>query len=282
MSEVAKGKLYIIFSAMIFGLMPLGASVAYRGGSNALQLVFWRLIIVIPLYWLLARKQGQRLKMKKKQFLQVQLLSLGFSITPVTLYMSYYYIDSGVATTLHFMYPLFVILGCWVFYKEKPGLKMWLCLGLTLTGLFMNMPRENAQSMGILLALVSALTFSFYVVYLAKSGLKSLGSMALLFHISIAGSIQTGLLATLFHSWTPMNSLGIAASIVFAIIVSFGAMYFQRGTFLIGPQRAAIFSTLEPLTSIVVGLVFLGDYITWFSGAGLVLILLSSLILSLE
>ena len=196
--------------------------------------------------------------------------------------MSYYYIDSGVATTLHFMYPLFVILGCWFFYKEKPGLKMWLCLGLTLTGLFMNMPKGDAGGLGVILALISALTFSFYVVYLAKSGLRSLGSMALLFHLSIAGSIQIGFLTTLFNFWTPMNSLGVISSIVFAIIVSFGAMYFQRGTFLIGPQRAAIFSTLEPLTSILVGLLFLGDGITLFSGGGLVLILSSSLILSAE
>lgn len=282
MSEASKGKLYIIFSAMIFGLMPLGASVAYRGGSNAIQLVFWRLVIVIPLYWLLARKEGQSLRIEKKQFFQVQLLSLGFSITPVTLYMSYYYIDSGVATTLHFMYPLFVILGCWFFYKEKPGLKMWLCLALTLSGLFMNMPREEAGSLGILLALASALTFAFYVVYLAKSGLRSLGSMALLFHISLAGAVQAGILASVFNSWTPMNTLGVIASIVFAIIVSFGALYFQKGTFLIGPQKAAIFSTLEPLTSILVGLLLLGDHISWFSGAGLMLILMSSLILSAD
>lgn len=247
-----------------------------------MQLVFCRLVIVIPLYWLLARKEGQSLRIEKKQFFQVQLLSLGFSITPVTLYMSYYYIDSGVATTLHFMYPLFVILGCWLFYKEKPGLKMWLCLALTLTGLFMNMPREDAGSLGILLALASALTFAFYVVYLAKSGLRSLGSMALLFHISVAGAVQAGILASVFNSWTPMNTLGVIASIVFAIIVSFGALYFQKGTFLIGPQKAAIFSTLEPLTSILVGLLLLGDHISWFSGAGLMLILMSSLILSTE
>lgn len=282
MSESSKGKLYIIFSAMIFGLMPLGASVAYRGGSNAMQLVFWRLFIVIPLYWFLAVKEDESLKIGKKQFLQVQLLSLGFSITPVTLYMSYYYIDSGVATTLHFMYPLFVILGCWFFYKEKPGLKMWFCLGLTLTGLFMNMPKGDTGGLGVILALISALTFSFYVVYLAKSGLRTLGSMALLFHLSIAGSIQTGLLTTLSNSWTPMNILGIISSIIFAVIVSIGAMYFQKGTFLIGPQKAAIFSTLEPLTSILVGLLFLGDGITLFSGGGLVLILSSSLILSAE
>lgn len=40
MSEASKGKLYIIFSAMIFGLMPLGASVAYRGDPMPCNLFF--------------------------------------------------------------------------------------------------------------------------------------------------------------------------------------------------------------------------------------------------
>lgn len=282
MKDTTKGKFYIIFSAIIFGLMPLGARLAYSGGSNAIQLVFWRLFAALPLYGFLAKREGRSLRITKAQLLKIQFLALGFSITPVTLYMSYYYIDTGVATTLHFMYPLFVILACWLFYKERPGIKMWVCLGLTLAGLFMNMPGGDAKGLGVILALASALTFSFYVVYLAKSGLKSLGTMALLFHVSIAGSWQTGLMATLFRSWTPMNMQGILASLLFAFVVSFGAMSFQKGTFLVGPQKAAIFSTLEPLTSLVVGLLLLGDHITLLSGGGLLLILLSSLILGLD
>lgn len=282
MSEISKGKVYIVLSAIIFGLMPLGASLAYRGGSNALQLVFFRLSVVIPLYWFLARKKGQSLKLTRKQAVQIQFLSLGFTFTPISLYLSYYYIDSGVATTLHFMYPLIVVMACWIFYAEKPGLKMWLCLLLTLIGLFMNMPRESAGILGIVLALISALTYAFYVVYLAKSGLRELGSMALLFHICLFGSLQTGLVTTLFKSWSPMNAFGVMGSVVFALVVSFGAMSFQKGTFIIGPQKASILSTLEPLTSILVGLLLLGDRITLISGSGLVLILLSSFVLSIE
>ncbi len=282
MKESSRGRLYIVISAIIFGLMPLGASLAYRGGSNPIQLVFSRYILVLPLYYWLAKKSGDGIRVTRRELLKVQFLGLSSSLALVCLYMSYIYIDTGIATTLHFMYPLFVILGCWALYGEKPSLKIWLALALTLMGLFMNMPRGQTTRLGVFLALVSALIYGIYVVYLAKSGLKNLGTMRLFFHINLAGAIQMGLISSLMASWTPMNRLGILTSLGFALVISYAALSFQRGTLLIGPQMAAIFSTLEPLTGIISGIFILGDRLGFLSGFGLFLILLSSLLLSLE
>lgn len=282
MKESTRGKTLIIISAIIFGLMPLGARLAYRGGSNAYQLVFCRYFLVLPIYYFLARSSGMSLKISKIELLKVQFLGLSSSLALVSLYMSYNYINTGLATTLHFMYPLFVILGCWLFYRERPGLKIWLALFLTLLGLFLNMPRGSAASQGVFLALLSALIFAVYVVYLPKSKLGKLGTFVLFFHINLAGALQIGLITSLLSSWSPMNRLGIISSLLFALVVSYAALSFQRGTLMIGPQRAAIFSTLEPLTSIVSGIFILGDGISPLSALGLAFILLSSLLLSLD
>lgn len=281
MKNEIKGRLYIVFAAAIFGLMPLGASFAYQGGSNALQLVFTRLFLPLPFFYALVKWKKESLSITRKQFFQIQFLAFSFCLTPITLYMSYYYMDSGVATTLHFMYPLFVILGCLLFYKEMPTTKVWICLGLTIMGLLLAMPRGGAQGLGVFYSIFSALTFSVYVIYLSKSGLGILGSMSLLFHIALAGSLQTAVMITFLRQWSAMSLQGWIASFVFAMVVSLGgALSFQKGTLLIGPQKASIFSTLEPLVSIVVGVLLLGDKLSLGSGVGMFLILLSSLLLT--
>lgn len=283
MSREIKGRLYIMSAAVIFGLMPLGASFAYKGGSNAMQLVFTRLFLPLPFFLFLVKWKGESLAITGKQGLQIQLLAFGFVLTPITLYMSYYYMDSGVATTLHFMYPLFVILGCLLFFKEMPTKKVWICLGLTLLGLMMSMPRGGAQLMGVFYSVFSALAFSFYVIYLSKSGLGALGNMSLLFYIALSGSLQTAIMITLLGKWAPMDLQGWLASFIFAMVVSLGgALSFQKGTFLIGPQKASIFSTLEPLVSIIVGVLMLGDKVSLLTLVGMFLILVAAVLLSRE
>lgn len=277
-----RGRIYIIFSALIFGLMPLGASLAYKGGSNGFQLVFWRYFIALPLYWYLARKRGDRLKLDRVELGRIQLLSLSFSAALISLYFSYLYIDTGVATTLHFLYPLIVILGCWIFYKEKVDFRTGLALAFSLLGLFLNMPRGQGQGLGVFLALFSALSFALYVVYLPKSDLDKLGTMSLFFYVNLFGAIGVAIFTSLLGFWSRLDLLGVVASLVFALVISLASFLFQRGTIMIGSQNAAIFSTLEPLTGIISGVVFLGDKIGIVSGLGLGFILLSSLILSLD
>ena len=58
-------------------------------------------------------------------------------------------------------------------------------------------------------------------------------------------------------------ALRIDAPSWLAIVICIGAvMLFQKGTFLIGAQRAAILSTFEPITSIFVGILFLNETLT--------------------
>lgn len=53
------------------------------------------------------------------------------------------------------------------------------------------------------------------------------------------------------------------AALAFSLTICIGAvMLFQKGTFLIGAQRAAILSTFEPITSIFVGILFLNETLT--------------------
>ncbi|MFG6364621.1 MAG: DMT family transporter [Schaedlerella sp.] len=70
-------------------------------------------------------------------------------------------------------------------------------------------------------------------------------------------------------------------SLIFSLILSVGAVVlFQQGTFLIGGQRAAILSTFEPITSLVVGFLVFHENISFRLLAGAALVIAATVIIA--
>ena len=57
---------------------------------------------------------------------------------------------------------------------------------------------------------------------------------------------------------------------------------FQKGTLLIGPQRAAILSTFEPITNLVIGILVFDEQLSLRSAAGVTRILAAVLLIALS
>ena len=56
---------------------------------------------------------------------------------------------------------------------------------------------------------------------------------------------------------------------------------FQRGTFLIGGERASILSTFEPITSVLIGVIVFHETVGWQTAVGSVLVLSASVLIAL-
>lgn len=79
----------------------------------------------------------------------------------------------------------------------------------------------------------------------------------------------------------PATVTGWALCVILAMIIGFGAVaLFQRGTFLIGGERASVLSTVEPLTGVVVGAIVFQERITPFTFVGVVLVLLACVLIA--
>ena len=48
---MTKGKLFLVLSAFFYGILPVFASVAYRGGINGVTLSFLRSFISVPVLY---------------------------------------------------------------------------------------------------------------------------------------------------------------------------------------------------------------------------------------
>ena len=112
MNTRVKGFIYLLLSAVYFGFMPL------------------LVLAIIPLYiYLKVRKVPMELSVEKgKKILCVTVF--GYGITALLLYSAYDYMPSGMATVIHFGYPVFVLLGSLIFLRRRvPKLKI-VCVGL--------------------------------------------------------------------------------------------------------------------------------------------------------
>ncbi len=260
------GYIAVILSGMIFGSMPLLAKYIFSQGGNSINLVFWRFFFALPvLFWMIRRSPHRSFQITKTQGRNLLAVGiLGYAATAMTLYISYNHISTGVATTLHFVYPILVILGAAVFYKDRLTLSKYLAGILSTLGIFLLYNGELSGSLfGIFMALLSGVTYAFYVLYIDKSGLKALSSLTLTFYLSLIASVTMFFFALFTGHFTLALTLpGWGVTVFLSIFVTLGAVNLLNvGIQRIGSQSSGILSTLEPITSIVIGVLVFNEVV---------------------
>lgn len=258
-NKILKGYVFAILSAVIYGCMPLMAKYIYDDGVNPLTLVFLRNCFSIPILAVLAYMKKGSLKFPVKLLPRTALIAvLGCCLTPILLFSSYRYIPSGTATVIHFAYPAFVVLGGILFLREKAQLSNIICVLLCVGGISLfYTPGQPLDGTGSLLSLASAVTFAAYVILLARFDTSEVSSFLFAFYNIVFSSIVCFAACLVSGGlMLPETLLGWGLCLLFSLLVTTGAVVlFQQSAFLIGGERVSILSTLEPITSLVIGVI---------------------------
>ena len=277
-----KGKVYLLTSAFIYGLAPVLARFAYGGGINSITLTFLRSAICLPLLFILLLKKKIPLSLTKKEVKDIFNAGIfGNAFMMITLYASYEFIPVGLSTVLHYIYPLIIVLVCAVIFREKTGIKTIISSILVTIGILLFAKIESgSDKVGIILAFISGLLYAFNIIYLDKSGLDRMNYIKLTFYFSVIMSI-TAFLFAFFSDALTFNISGYSwiLSILISVLVTKIALpFFQLGIMHEGAAKAGILSTAEPITSVVLGIIFLNEEITLFGIIGCVMIILGIVI----
>lgn len=282
--DTTKGYLFAILSAIIYGCMPLMANYIYADGVNPLTLVFLRnACSLIPLS-ILAYSQKKTLKIPRKQLPSICLISiLGCCVTPILLFSSYQFMESGTATVFHFVYPAIVVVSEILFTKKKTQIGNIISVLICVAGISLFYSPQQAPSFtGSALALSSGLTFAIYVVLLSHFDTSSVSGFLFSFYVVAVSSIVTLLICIVTKGLSlPSTLLGWGLCILFSLLVTTGAVVlFQQSAFLIGSERTSILSTLEPITSIIIGVVVFGEPLGLRTLIGSVLVVVASILIA--
>lgn len=276
-----KGYIYTALSAIIFGLMPLLTKIIIARGATSLTIPFFRVFYVTIVLFFVLKIKKIDLRLEKRDLLSVMLTSIfGSGLTIIILTESYNYVDTGIATSLHFLYPLFVAILCCFFYGEKIKKKQILSLSFALVGIICFMSKGNGSLFGYFLAIASGLTYAFYLVKMDKSGLVKMNALKLSFYLALFTTIEIFTMNLFMQDVVfKMDVLSYTLLLVLALSSSFLAtVLLQKGALLLGSTRASFICLLEPVTSMIVGTLWLNEALTLNKGLGGLAIIISLII----
>lgn len=280
--SILRGYIYVIVSAVLFGCMPLMANHIYADGVDPMALVLLRNVISLPFIGAIGLFRRESFAVRPGRLLGIFAVGIiGCAITPLLLFSSYGYINGGVATVFHFIYPAVVLVLELFLLKSNPSRASIAAILLCIVGiaLFYN-PGAQINLVGSLLALCSGVTYAVYIFLLARFGKTGIGGYVFSF-FSILGSSVILALACLLSGGIafPSTAKGWLLCALFSILINVGAvMLFQGGTFIIGGRKAAVISTFEPITSLAVGYFAFGESVGILAILGAVLVLSASVI----
>ena len=276
-----KGYIYTALSAIIFGLMPLLTKIIIARGATSLTIPFFRVFYVTIVLFLVLKIKKIDLHLEKRDLLSAILTSIfGSGLTIIILNESYNHVDTGIATSLHFLYPLFVAILCCFFYGEKIKKKQIISLSFALVGIICFMSKGNGSLFGYFLAIASGLTYAFYLVKMDKSGLVKMNALKLSFYLALFTTIEIFTMNLFMQEVVfKMDALSYGLLLVLALSSSFLAtVLLQKGVLLLGSTRASFICLLEPVTSIIVGILWLNEAFTLNKGLGGLAIIISLII----
>jgi len=279
-----KGSVLVIVSAFLFGCMPLITRYIYAEGVNRESVVLLRNLLALPLLALLTHRQEKNFRIPVKAVPAIVAIALmGCCITPLLLYGSYQHIATGTATVFHFVYPAVVVLIGFVFLHKRINAGTLLAVLLCVGGLCLFYdPKERLDLVGCVLALTSGVTYAIYVVLLSAFRYKEVSGFKLSFYVSAICSAAMLAVCLLKDCLTlPTSVAGWLLCVLLAMVISVGAVVmFQRGTFLIGGERASILSTVEPLTGVLMGIIVFQEKTTIGMGIGSALVIAACILIT--
>jgi drug/metabolite transporter (DMT)-like permease len=244
-----------------------------------------RNLLALPPLAILSLCQRSSLKISIKLLPSIGVIALmGCCVTPLLLYSSYQHIATGTATVFHFIYPAVVVLIGLVFFRKKINFGTTLAIFFCVIGicLFYD-PSQKLDWSGGALALVSGVTYAIYVVLLSNFKEKSISGFSFSFYVSAVCSVVMLIVCLALGRLTlPSSLMGWFLCVLLAIVINIGAVVmFQRGTFMIGGERASILSTIEPLTGVVLGMLVFDEQMSIGMAAGSVLIILACICIAI-
>ena len=286
MSLQTKGVILAIISAICYGMNPLGALFLYEEGLNVNSVIFYRFIFasILLAIFMLIKKDSFYLKFK--EIILLAFLGLLFGISAISLFNSFLYMDAGLASTVLFIYPIFVAIIMALFFKEKNSIITILSIVFAFIGVVLLYESDgaNVSNFGIFLVIVSSLCYAIYIViinqYLKISALKVtfysmlFCTITILIHSFFDSSLNIMPLVN-FNMWFYTIFLALVPTII-------SLLFLIKAIQLIGSTSASILGALEPLTAVLIGVYVFNEKITFWLVIGIVFILFGVLLIVLK
>ena len=252
----------VIGSAICFGTLGVFGKLAYRLGLTTPQLLSYRFALAAVLLWLAAIVIRQGLPPRHSLIGLAIMGGVGYVGQSAAYFSALHFIPVSTTALLLYTFPVVVTLLATLLFHEQLGWAKIGAVALAFIGtmLVVQAQLKAAPLIGIILGLTSAAVYSGYILYGSRllPGIPAVSATATI--ATAAALVWSGFAAAtgqLAVDWTPSR---LAVLVGFVIIgTTIPVLTFILGLRLVGPSRAAILSTFEPASSVLLAVLILGE-----------------------
>lgn len=278
------GIFYAIISSASFGFSPIfSLSLIAAGLSNFDVLSYrWATAAIVLMIYAFCKKKSLKLS-SFDELWKVVLLSILRSITSVTLLIGYANIASGIASTINFMYPVVVALCMMLFFGEQKSPINFISILASIFGVYLLASGDGLKvadgntALGLTCSIISALSFAAYYLLMKITRADKIEVVKFTTWIMMLSAVYFVICAFIFdgkltivtdgRQWLNIAGLGLWSTMVSNFT---GVKAVRR----IGPTLTSILGALQPLTAVILGVLFLDEHlgITTITGITIILI----------
>lgn len=267
-----------ILAAMFYGTNPLGSLPLYAEGVNSVTVLFYRYAIAVAIFAVVMVVMRYPFRVKPGHLIRMAMLGAIFSLSSTCLYVSFLYMDAGIASTILFSYPIMVAVLMVVFFHERASWMTALSIGLATAGialLYRGDGNARLSATGMTLVIISSLLYAIYIIAVQRWD-QPYSSVTFTFWIVLFGlctillfSFLTREPVTMLHGvkqWACGFQLALLPTVLSLFLMNIAI---ER----IGSTPSAILGALEPVTAVVIGVMIFGEAFTARLAIGIALIL---------
>lgn len=283
--SVGRAVLLIVISALSFGSISVLTVLVTREHVPLITAMAWRYFLAGVILGLLVRPFRYRL-ITGRQI--VQLMLIGGCGQALITYLSLHaleYISVGPLAFLFYTYPAWVAVLAAARRTERLTILRVGALTLALVGvtIMVGAPREKLNTIGVALAIASAILYSLYLPALEQLQ-RGMPALVATFYL-ILGSTIAFVLAALIRGELHLPRDGVVwvnilVLAVVSTVIAFSALI--KGVSILGPVRTSIIATVEPFFTAILGMIVLGSQFTMSTMLGGVLIGAAILVIELS
>lgn len=262
-----KGFILGAIAAASYGMNPLFTLPLYSAGMSVDTVLFYRYSLAVIVLGIMMKFQKQSFVIKRVDVLPLCIMGLLFAFSSLFLFMSYNYMDAGIASTILFVYPVLVAIIMAVVFKEKVSPITMFSIALAFVGISMLCKSPGGQTLslvGITFVFLSSLSYAIYIVGVNRSSLKDMPIAKLTFYVLLFGLsvyvVRLQFCTELQVIPTPMLWINAVSLAVFPTVISLVTM--TKAIHYIGSTPTAILGALEPVTALFFGVLVFGEQLT--------------------
>jgi len=277
------GVLLALAGSIAFSAKAIIVKLAYRYGVDAVTLIMYRMLFALPIFAAMAwwASRGKPPLSGRDWLGVVGLGFCGYYLSSFLDFAGLQYISASLERLILYLNPTLVMLLGWLLYRKTFGRVQVTGMAISYCGVLLVFGHEarlvgGDAALGALLVFASAVSYAVYLVYSGQL-VQRLGSLRL---VGLATSVACLCCLLQFVLLRPVAvAFEVAPEVIWlsvlnatlctAVPVLLVMMAIER----VGPALSAQIGMVGPLSTIMMGVLILGEPFTAWIAAGTVLVI---------